>query len=165
MNETDVLLTVAEIGVALAGFASLATVIGQRYKNTDPMVNAFRLRGLLDAGLSAMLLALFAVLLLQIGESDAWVWRISSIVGLCFVITVGWAALKREKLRHELPGYRKPVAVIVFLLVGVAFVGFAVNSIGLTGNYGFQVYLGALCLLLVICCTMFVLVIASLTSP
>ena len=165
MEEIDVLLTVAEIGVALAGFASLATVIGHRYKNTAPLVNALRLRGLLDAGLSAMVLALFAVLLLKIGGSSAWVWQGSSAAGVCIVATIGWAALRREKLRHHLPGYKKPVAVFVFSLVGVAFVGFALNSVGLTGNYGFQVYFGILCLLLLICCTMFVLVIVSLLSP
>ena len=165
MEETDILLTVAEIALALAGFASLATVIGQRYKNTDPIVNAIRLRGLLDAGLSAMLLALFAVLLLQIGGLNAWVWRASSVVGLCFVIPIGWAAWKREKLRRHLPGYKKPVAAVMFSFVAAAFLGFAINSVGLPGAYGFHVYFGVLCLLLMICSTMFVLVIASLLSP
>ena len=50
MDESDILLTVAEVGVALAGFASLAAILGRRDKHTDPLVNAIRLRGLLDAG-------------------------------------------------------------------------------------------------------------------
>ena len=40
--------------------------------------------------------------------------------------------------------------------------GFAIVSAGFAGDYGFHVFFGILCLLLVICCTMFVLVIASL---
>ncbi len=165
MDETDILLTIAEIGVALAGFASLAAILGRRYKDTDPLVNAIRLRGLLDAGLSAMLLALIGVLMLQIGGSNRWVWQVSGIAGLVFVSTIGTAAFRREKLRRHLPGFRKYMSHIMFSCVVTAFAGFAIISIGLAGDFGFQIYLGMLCLLLVICCVMFVLVIASLMSP
>lgn len=165
MDETDILLTVAEIGVALAGFASLAAILGRRYKNTDPLVNAIRLRGLLDAGLSTMLLALFGVLMLQIGGSNLWVWQVAGIAGVLFVSTIGTAAFRREKLRRHLPGFRQRASVVMFVIVAVTFVGFAAIGTGLTGDFGFPVYLGMLFLLLVICCTMFVLVIASLMTP
>lgn len=162
MDEIEILLTVAEIGVALAGFASLAAVLGRRYKHTDPLVNTIRLRGLLDAGLSAMLLALIGVLFLQIGGSDPWVWRAAAVAGIVFVSTIGTAAFRREKLRRHLPGFRRRASFIMFSLVAVAFVGFVVLSAGLGGAYGFHIYFAILCLLLIICCTMFVLVIASL---
>ena len=165
MDETDILLTVAEIGVALAGFASLAAILGRRYGHTDPLVNAIRLRGLLDAGLSTMLLALIGVLMLQIGGPSNWVWRAAAVVGVIFVSTIGTAAFRREKLRRHLPGFRKRASVVMFTLVATAWVGFVVISTGLAGDYGFHVYFGILCLLLVICCTMFVLVIASLMTP
>lgn len=165
MDETDILLTVAEIGVALAGFASLATVLGRRYGNTDPLVNAIRLRGLLDAGISTLMLALVAVLLLQIDASGEWVWRIASLVGILFVLTIGVTAFRREKLRRHLPGFRARASAIMYTLVAVALVGFIAISAGLVGSYGFQIYFAILCLLLVICCTMFVLVIASVVNP
>ena len=165
MDETDILLTVAEIGVALAGFASLAAILGRRYKHTDPLVNAIRLRGLLDAGLSTMLLALIGVLMLQIGGSSPWVWQGAGVAGLIFVSTIGTAAFRREKLRRNLPGFRKQMSKIMFTLVAAAFAGFAVVTTGFAGDFGFEIYLGMLCLLLVICCTMFVLVIASLMNP
>jgi hypothetical protein len=162
MDETDILLTVAEIGVALAGFASLAAILGRRDKHTDPLVNAIRLRGLLDAGLSAMLLALIGVLMLKIGGPSEWVWQAASAVGLVFVSTTGTAAFRREKLRRHLPGFRKVASAVMFTLVAAAFLGFALVVAGFAGTYGFHIYFGILCLLLVICCTMFVLVIASL---
>lgn len=162
MDETDILLTIAEIGVALAGFASLAAILGRRDKDTDPLVNAIRLRGLLDAGLSAMLLALIGVLLLQIGGSEPWVWRVAAVAGILFVSTIGTAAFRREKLRRHLPGFRRQASFIMFTLVAVAFLGFIFMSTGLAGRYGFHIFFGILCLLLVICSTMFVLVIASL---
>ena len=162
MDETDILLTIAEIGVALAGFASLAAILGRRDKDTDPLVNAIRLRGLLDAGLSAMLLALIGVLMLQVGGSEPWVWRVAAVAGILFVSTIGTAAFRREKLRRHLPGFRRRASFIMFTLVAAAFFGFVFISTGLAGHYGFHVFFGILCLLLVICCTMFVLVIASL---
>ena len=165
MDEADILLTVAEIGVALAGFASLAAILGRRDKHTDPLVNAIRLRGLLDAGLSTMLLALFGVLMLKIGGSNSWVWRVAAGGGLVFVSTIGTAAFRREKLRRHLPGFRKVASAIMFALVAAAFVGFAIVVLGFAGDYGFHTYFAILCLLLVICCTMFVLVIASLMGP
>lgn len=162
MDETDILLTLAEIGVALAGFASLAAVLGRRYRNTAPLVNAIRLRGLLDAGISAMMLALIGVLMLQIGGESPWVWQGAAAVGLFFVSTIGTAAFRREKLRRHLPGFRKRASFIMFTLVAMVFVGFTIITAGLAGEFGFQIYLAMLLLLLVICCTMFVLVIASL---
>lgn len=82
MEETDILMTVAEIGVALAGFASFAAILGRGYKDTDPLVNAIRLRRLLDAGLSTMLLALLGVLMLQVGGTNQWVWQAAAVGGL-----------------------------------------------------------------------------------
>jgi hypothetical protein len=158
MEETDILLTVAEIGVALAGFASLAAILGRKHKHTDPMVNAIRLRGLLDAGLSTMLLAVIGVLI-------ALAWQVASVFGVLIVSTLGIAAYKRENLRRHLPGYRKRIAFVMFTMLAAAFAGFAITGLGLSGEYGFHVYFGILCLLLMICCTMFVLVIASLVMP
>jgi uncharacterized membrane protein len=53
----------------------------------------------------------------------------------------------------------------MFTLVAIAFVGFAIVAAGFAGYYGFHVFFGVLCLFLVISCTMFVLVIASLMNP
>lgn len=130
MDETDILLTVAEIGVALAGFASLAAILGRRYKDTDPLVNAIRLRGLLDAGLSTMLLALIGVLMLQIGGTGAWVWPAAAVAGVIFVSTIGPAAFRREKMRRHLPGFRSRISAIMFLLVASSFLGFIFIAVG-----------------------------------
>lgn len=165
MQATDILLTIAEIGVALAGFASLAAILGRRYRDTDPLVNAIRLRGLLDAGLSTMLLALAGVLLLEIGGDSVWVWPAAGVLGIGFVLTIGIAAFRREKLRRHLPGFRRVASIVMFSLVATTFVGFAIMATGIAGAFGFHVYLTMLLLLLVICCTMFVLVIASLMRP
>ena len=112
-----------------------------------------------------MLLALIGVLMLRIGGPSNWVWQVAAGAGLVFVSTIGTAAFRREKLRRHLPGFRKYVSAVMFILVAAAWAGFAFVTAGFAGDHGFHVFFGVLCLLLVICCTMFVLVIASLMSP
>ncbi len=112
-----------------------------------------------------MLLALIGVLVMKIGGNSEWVWRAASGAGLLFVATIGTAALRREKLRRNLPGFRKIASFVMFAMVATAFVGFACVAAGVAGDYGFHVYTAMLYLFLVICCTMFVFVIASLTIP
>ncbi len=162
MEEIDILLAVAQIGVALAGFAAIATIIGHGYKGTDPRVNSIRLRGLLETALSATLLAFVAVLLLKVEGLDTWVWRISSIVGLLFIVTVGRAIIKRGMRLRNLPGYNKSVARILFVILSVMLVAFVLSSAGMAGRFGFHVFLGALILMLTTCCIWFVLVIISM---
>ncbi len=165
MEEIDILLAVAEIAVVLAGFASLATVIRHEYTSTDPQVNSLRLRALLDIAVSTMLLALIAVLVLKVEWLNTWVWRGSSIVGLLLFVPVSLAAHKRSKLRRNLPGYNKPAALIIYSILVAVFVCFVINSAGLTGKFGFHVFLGTLILMLAACSIYFVVFVISLLDP
>jgi hypothetical protein len=165
LEEIDILLTVAEIGVALAGFASLAAILGHEDKNTDPLVNAIRLRALLDAGLSAMLLALIGVLMVTVTGPGDLAWQAAAGVGVIFMVTIGWTTFRRDAQRRHLPGFRKRVSYVMYTILIATLAGFVFTSAGLAGHYGFHVFFAILCLLLVICCTMFVLVIASLVAP
>jgi hypothetical protein len=165
LEEIDILLTIAEIGVALAGFASLASILGHEDKNIDPLVNAIRFRALLDAGLSAMLLALIGVLVVKIGGPVDRAWQAASGVGVLFLVTIGYSTYRRSAQRRHLPGFRKRVSVVIYSILVLMLVGFAFASTGLAGAYSFHVFFANLILLLMICCTMFVLVIASLVAP
>ncbi len=48
MEHSDTLLTIAELAVALAGFASLVSVIGRRQNNTSRAVDSIRLQMMLE---------------------------------------------------------------------------------------------------------------------
>ena len=165
MDEIDILLTVAEIGVALAGFASLAAILGHEDKNTDPLVNAVRLRALLDAGLSAMLLALIGVLFVMIFGADGRAWQGAGGAGVLFMVTIGWTTFRRDGQRRHLRGFRKRISYVMYSILITTLAGFLFTTAGLAGRFGFHVFFAVLCLLLMICCTMFVLVIASLVAP
>lgn len=162
MDQIATLLTIAQIGVTVAGFASLASVVGQTRTSTDPRVNAIRLRGLLNTSLATMLLALVAVLLLAIQGLGSWAWRGASILGLLCAVPIGWGALKRDRPRRALPGYNKPVAWINYAILGVVVFALAFNGAGLAEPYEMPVFMATLILMLAGCCTLFVLVVVSL---
>lgn len=117
MEHIDLLLTIAEIGVAVAGFAALATVIGQSRRHTDPQVNAIRLRGLMNVPLATMFLALIPAALLRAPSLEPWACHLSSVAGLLISAIFGWGALKRDRPRRHLPGYNRPVAAANYTIL------------------------------------------------
>ena len=162
MDPVATLLTIAQIGVTVAGFASLASVVGQTRTSTDPTVNAIRLRGLLNTSLATMLLALVAVLLLAIPGLGSWAWRGASIMGLLCSVTIGWGVLKRDRPRRALPGYNKQVARLNFAILVVVVFALAFNGAGLAQPYEMPVFIATLILMLAGCSVLFVLVVVSL---
>jgi hypothetical protein len=78
VKDADLLLTIAEVAVAFAGFASLVSVLGRRYSRDDPRLDGLRLRGMLLSSLIVVAFALFPFLPMRFGVTDAEVWRISS---------------------------------------------------------------------------------------
>ena len=162
MDAVAILLTIAQVGITLAGFASLASVVGQTRTTTDPRVNAIRLRGLLNVSLAAMLLALAAVLLLAIDDVQSWVWRGASILGFCCAVSIGWGAYQRDRPRRALPGYNRPVARANFGIMAIVIVAFALNGAGFAGQYEMPVFLAALLLMLAGSSILFILVVVSM---
>ena len=80
MSESDVLLTLAEVAVAFAGFASLVGVLGQRTSADDPLVIGVRMRGMLLSSLLVVAFSIFPILLGRFGASPELTWRASSLV-------------------------------------------------------------------------------------
>lgn len=166
MDQIDLLLVLAQIGVGVAGFGSLATVVGQAYTTTDPEVNAIRLRGLLHISISVMLLSLVAIALLRVpGLEEALAWRIASIIAFLTTLAISVGVLRRDRTRRRLPGYNKVTMVTNFTLMGIIIVALATAVTGAAGRYIGSVYAGSIILMLVACSTAFVLVVTSFLDP
>ena len=97
MSESDVLLTIAEVAVAFAGFASLVGVLGQRTSADDPRVIGVRMRGMLLSSLMVVAFSLFPILLAGYGASPDLLWMGCSLallaVTVCYYVWF-WAALQ-----------------------------------------------------------------------
>ena len=79
MSESDVLLTIAEVAVAFAGFASLVGLLGKGSSADDPRVLGFRMRAMLLTSLLVVAFSLFPILFDRYGASQRWVWTASSL--------------------------------------------------------------------------------------
>ena len=162
MEHIDLLLVLAQVGVSLAGFASLATVLGQTLSTAHPEVNAIRLRGLLNISLSVMFLALISSWLLKIGQlSGDTAWRCAGLLGLTMSLFVGFGVLKRDRARRRLPGYNKLMMTTNFTILGLVIVLFACVASGIARGFSGSVFVSTIILMLVGAATSFILVVTS----
>ncbi len=95
MIEQDLLLTIAEVSVGLAGFSAIVGLLGHQSGRSDLKVDALRLQVMLEASL---LVAAYSFLPLLISNFDfeVWTtWRISSAIYLIVAIPIQFFALRR----------------------------------------------------------------------
>ena len=136
MEHTDTLLTIAEIAVALAGFASLISVIGRRRSDTARVADSLRLRLMLEVSFRNAAFALLPLPFLQVAPSDPMLWRIFS--GLYLVVTTFHVAIRLRT--GDLHGERL-LTVPSLILFGITVLASVANVLGLGGAYAFSLYL------------------------
>lgn len=137
MDQADTLLTIAELGVALAGFASIVTVIGRR----QSVVVGAPLRVMLEVALRNAAFALLPLPFLQSLPSDPIVWRVGS--GL-YLIAVGLHYLFRVRRANTVS--ERWLNVSGQILVALTAVAGVANVLGLAGSDAFSLYLANLLL-------------------
>jgi hypothetical protein len=93
----DSLTTVAEIGIALAGFSGLVVVLR---KNTGPLndIEKYRMSVLLATAFGAMFLALLPGALQDLGLNGSRLWRMSSgiLAAFSLVFFLAWVLSSRR---------------------------------------------------------------------
>jgi hypothetical protein len=115
--DTEFFLTVAELSVALAGFGSLASLIGRQPGSESAAVDAGRLRGMLERSLSVMILAIFPVSLASFDVPSHIVWRVSGVLFAVSAPLLFWLPVRRLR---KLPEYRPSLAYRSIGRVGLA---------------------------------------------
>lgn len=78
MAHEDLLLGIAEVSIALAGFAGVVVVLGRRATGPWPLADQFQLRSLIENGLLVVLAALLPFAVQQHTQEPSVLWRISS---------------------------------------------------------------------------------------
>ena len=85
LDNTDTLLSLAEIAAAFAGFAALVTVIRRRSDQpTDEIHDLLRLRLVISSAVAGIVAALVPVGLAGYGLDTALVWRLAAVLFLVF---------------------------------------------------------------------------------
>jgi len=91
LPESEVLLTLAEVAVAFAGFASLVSILGRGTSADDPRVLSLRMRAMLLTSLLVVAFSLIPVILSGYGAGADVVWTASSLLLLTATLTYyGW---------------------------------------------------------------------------
>jgi hypothetical protein len=132
----DTLLTIAEIAIALAGFASLISVIGRRPSDTARATSSLRLRLMLEVSFRNAAFALLPLPFVEIAPSDPMLWRIFS--GLYLVVTTIHVAIR---LRTGDANAERLLAFPSMILFGITVLASVANVIGLGGAHAFSLYL------------------------
>jgi hypothetical protein len=163
----DHLSTIAEVGIGLAGFASLATVLRSQ-SQSEAVVALQRLLVLLVLSFSVVFLSFLPPILAGVGLSDGAAWR-SSAGALC--VLVGFllsplSPLQRNLRRVRESGYPRPElrrdwSFYSLLLGGILALTVA---LGLLPSRAGAVFLAALALLLVTAAAQFVRLMVSLVG-
>jgi hypothetical protein len=165
LSESDLLLTTAELSVAFAGFASLASILGRRLSHDDPRVDSGRLLNMLKISLAVTALALAPLLPMLLDWSQAAVWRASGIFGLLLYGVLAPGLIRRARQMRQFEGFNAVANTINFALAGVGVAALLCCIIGFPPANPFSAYFGSLLALLAQSAILFFRVIASLLQP
>jgi hypothetical protein len=139
MEHRDTLLTIAEIAVALAGFASIVSVIARRADEKSRVADSYRLRLMLEVALRNAAFAVLPLPFLQLVPSDPALWRIAS--GFYVVAALIHGIIRLASQRGVGPRWFTRSAQCLLAMTAIASVA---NVLGLGGANAFSLYLASL---------------------
>ncbi len=142
MQNAEVLLTLADVSVAFAGFAGLAGVLRRHFAPADHWIAGARLRGLIENALIALAFSLIPFALERLGLAGEQLWRTASLMFGLVWLAAGLAAIKYHNRAAnagspQIPHGRNAVFIVIFLTSAAQIT----NSLGLFGNWVDAIYL------------------------
>jgi len=165
LNEFDLLLVIAQLSVAFAGFASLASALSNRNHGDETRVDAGRLINMLIVSLCTTMLALVPFIPALFGLSEALVWRSSALTALGALVLFAPAVMARTKRMKQYAEFNSRSNVVNLGLAAIAALGFGFCAFGIPVFKPSASYVAGLIALLLTCSIVFFRVIASLLRP
>lgn len=165
MGETDELVAIAEIAIALAGFSAVIGVLGTRSGRSDLRVDALRLQVMLECALGIVAFALIPLLLGRFGFEADMPWRIASAAFLCYAIPNEILAHVRTRHIKDMKLLRLNVNTLNWCLSITADLAMLGVLLGVWGTRANACYLLGLYLMLLMAGVLFVQFAASTFVP
>lgn len=162
LDPPDVLLTVAEVAVAFAGFASLSAIIANQFAGERLEVATGRLRILLGSSLTTIAVAFIPIVLIAFGISEDRVWQLSSILVLVILASSSVGTIRRVQVMSRLPDFNRVAGVFMLMLTLLNFGALMLAASGIASF--FEVYLLAICAQLTTCGIMFALLVLTILT-
>jgi hypothetical protein len=125
--DADFFLTIAELAVALAGFGSLASLIGRQSGPESAAVDAGRLRGMLERSLTLMILSILPISLTRFELSSDIVWGVCGALFAVAAPLLFWLPIRRLRplpeyqpgLAYKAGGYTALAVTLALLISGL----------------------------------------------
>ncbi len=139
MEHRDALLTIAELAVALAGFASIVSVVAQRTDDVARMADAYRLRLMLEVALRNAAFAVLPLPFLSAFPTDPMLWR--SFSGLYLVVALVYGYIRLDDARRAGPRWMSLSMTTLLAITAIVAIG---NVLGVAGVHAFSLYAASL---------------------
>jgi len=156
MIERDVLFTLAELAVALAGFSAIIGVLSTQKRSSDVRVNSLRLQVMLETCFMVVAASLIPVLLDQFNTAPGVLWRAAAVAFLCMAIPYEFVARNRTKDMPNMTLTKMNINTVNWGLSITADLVLVAIVFGLVGAYSEAFYLVALLLQLTLSGILFV---------
>ena len=130
----DVLLSIAEISVAFAGFSGIITAVVGRDGSDWDQGNLSRFRLMIFSSLSAIVAALLPFAFLLNSENINWVWCVSLLGVYLLGFTIYWIRtliLARRNLNNYVSSLVSALAILATLIQFIALAGFINPDLGI----------------------------------
>ena len=165
LNEFDLLLVIAQVSVAFAGFASLASALRDRANPEETRVDAGRLKNMLIVSLCTAMLSLAPTIPALFRFTEDLVWRSSAVAALVSMALFSPGIMRRTKRMKLYAGFSIGANAINFGIAAMATLAFVACAAGFPATHPSASYVAGLAALLLICAIVFYRVIASLLRP
>lgn len=145
MIEESILIVIAEISVALAGFSGIAAAFGRRQQRTWSGDERAKLANLLNHSGIALFASLIPLIFAQAGGFDAGLWMVCSLLWVFFAsFGIGFSIRNLRRARREGGLETFPFSLAGFVALWLFQVGNALiwqmawpYFLALTGNLAF----------------------------
>jgi len=164
MDEVEILLTIAEVAVAFAGFASIVSVLGRRNGRDISPFHRAALRGMILTSLAVVFCSFAPLVPLKFGIDPIASWRLSGLFlfAVAVAVTIAGARDGRHMRSGGVPlAIRLVGAAQLLLPAGLA----ALAASGWFPNSSPALYLLALLLLLALAGALFAGILLTFIAP
>ncbi len=167
MSGESILLTIAQIGVAIAGFSSVVAVFGRRTGTTWSRADRFRLSLMIEFSLAAALFAFVPLCIHYVDEEPTVVWTTSSLLLTVFLVAQVVSVVQRIRpLGSERRSLRRWLAAFMVVCLNGALLLQLANVLNIGFHREFAPYLIGLVLMLMASAAQFArLIFLGITAP
>jgi len=161
-EHSDLLLTIAEISIAFAGFASVVAAFSRFRLEAEAAI--FRVRLMVIVSLSTLLFALLPLLPPKFGASEAASWQISAMIIAVIIIALSLWAWRRLKPLYSIGLiHTQKITAVWYTCTAILIAGLIASAVGLLAELAPAIYLSTLFFGLVLCSFYFIMLIAAVS--